>query len=148
MRRMLRVLSVLLPLLCVAQVLSAQDTGRGDQSRPANGFQLIQNYPNPFNPETTIPFTLGDALFVEGRTAIVSVRIFNLLQQVVAHPVALGHPSGEGVEVFQLEYARPGTFEAFWDGRDRSGREVASGMYFMQLTVNGESVVRRMVVRK
>ncbi len=148
MRRTLRVLSVLLPLRLAAQTLQAQGSGRDGQPRESNGFQLDQNYPNPFNPETTIPFTLGEELFVDGRPAVVSLRIFNLLQQVVAHPVAMGHPSGEGVEVIQLEYGQPGRYEAFWDGADFAGRQVASGIYFMQLTVNGERQVLRMIVAK
>ncbi|MNC95212.1 hypothetical protein D3C83_122770 [compost metagenome] len=47
-----------------------------------------------------------------------------------------------------LEYGTPGRHEAFWDGTDQSGRQVASGIYFMQLTVNGQSVSRRMYVLK
>lgn len=148
MRRTISVLSVLLLLVCTAESVSAQDTGRGSQTRQANGFQLDQNYPNPFNPETTIPFTLGEELFVDGRFPVVSVRIFNILAQLVAHPVALGHPSGAGVEVDQLEYTQPGRYEAFWDGTDRSGRQVASGIYLMQMTVNGVSTVRKMYVMK
>lgn len=113
-----------------------------------NGFGLEQNYPNPFNPETTIPFTLGDELFVDGRTPVVSMRVFNLLTQPVAYPTALGHPEGLGVELRNLVYTRPGRYEAFWDGTDQSGREVASGIYFIQLTVNGQSVTRRMLIQK
>ena len=148
MRRFLRVLSVLLPLFCAAQVLHAQDPGRDQPPRQGSGFQLEQNYPNPFNPETTIPFALGEELFVDGQPARVSLRIFNILSQLVAHPVALRHPAGEGVELIDLEFAQPGRYEAFWDGTDQSGRQVASGMYFMQLTVNGETAVRRMLVTK
>lgn len=148
MRRILRVLSVLLPLFCAAQVLSAQDPGRDTQVRRGNGFELDQNYPNPFNPETTIPFTLGEELFVDGTPVVVSLRIFNILTQLVAHPVALRHPAGEGVELNQLEFTQPGRYEAFWDGTDQSGRQVASGMYFMQLTVNGETAVRKMLITK
>ena len=122
MRRTMSVLFVLLPLVCTTEAVSAQDTGRGSQTRQANGFQLDQNYPNPFNPETTIPFTLGEELFVDGRAPVVSVRIFNILSQLVAHPVALGHPSGAGVAVDQLEYPQPGRYEAFWDGTDQMGR--------------------------
>ena len=148
MRRMLGVLSVLLLLLSTPGLASAQDTGRSTQSRQGNGFQLGQNYPNPFNPETTIPFVLGDELFVDGRPAVVSVRIFNVLAQLVAHPVALAHPSGEGVEVDGLEYIQPGRYEAFWDGTDQFGRQVASGIYLMQLKVNGVSLTRKMIITK
>lgn len=148
MRRTIGVLSVLLLSLVTANHLSAQDGVRPPAGEPANGFQLEQNYPNPFNPETTIPFTLREDLFVDGRAPVVTVRIFNLLQQLVAHPIAMGHPSGTGQELRQIEYTIPGRYEAFWDGTDQSGRQVASGIYFMQLTVNGRSETRKMYVLK
>ena len=113
----------------------------------ARGFDLQQNYPNPFNPETRIPFDLLEGLFSDGGTAVVSVRIYNVLQQFVAAPLALGHPSGQ-TPLIDLEYLMPGRYEAYWDGRDQSGREVASGIYFLQLTVNGVREVKRMYVAK
>jgi hypothetical protein len=147
MRRTLGVVLSVLLLLFGASALSAQSTGDPPAGQ-ASGFQLEQNYPNPFNPETKIPFVLTEDLFVDGRPVVVSLRIFNLLQQVVAIPSALGHPSGEGVPVRQLEYFMPGRYEAFWDGTDSSGRQVASGIYFMQLTVNGVSKTKKMYVLK
>ncbi len=133
--------------LVFASGIAAQDPGPPTRAA-RGGFELEQNYPNPFNPETTIPFTLGEELFADGAPVVVSLRIFNLLSQPVAIPVALSHPAGAGVEVRALEYTRPGRHEAFWDGTDQSGRQVASGIYFMQLTVNGQSVSRRMYVLK
>ena len=115
---------------------------------PPAGFGLEQNYPNPFNPETRIPFVLSEELFVDGRPPVVTIRIFNILQQVIAVPTALRHPLGEGVPVASLEYPAPGRYEAFWDGTDRNGRQVASGIYLMQLTVNGASQTRKMYVTK
>ena len=148
MRRIASVFSVLLFLFVAAESVSAQDSGPPVSSRQASGFELQQNYPNPFNPETTIPFVLHEDLFVDGRSAVVSVRIFDLLQQLVASPVALGHSSGEGAELIQLEYSQPGTYEAFWDGTDQAGRQVASGIYFIQLTVNGIGKLGKMYVLK
>lgn len=148
MRRIVGVLSVLLSMLLAAGGLSAQEAGQAGSAGQANGFQLEQNYPNPFNPETRIPFVLGEDLFADGGSVVVSLRIFNLLQQFVAAPVALGHPSGEGVPVLQLEYTQPGRYEAYWDGNDNSGRQVASGIYIMRLTVNGSSQIRKMYVLK
>jgi hypothetical protein len=113
-------------------------------SGQASGFDLQQNYPNPFNPETTIPFILHEGLFAEGLPAQVSMRIFNVLTAPIASPVALGHSSGEGVELIELEYTQPGTYEAFWDGTDQSGREVASGFYYVQLKVNGRLEMGRL----
>jgi hypothetical protein len=149
MRRSLRVSFVLLSIFgLTAFPSSAQETGRGGSSgQQASGFELHQNYPNPFNPETTIPFTLHEDLFADGRPVVVSVQIFNLLQQPVAVPVALDHPAGE-IRVSQLEYTTPGEHRTFWDGRDRAGNQVASGMYFVRLTVNGRSKYKRMLVTK
>ena len=87
MRRIVGVLSVLLLSCGATATLSAQEAGRDPPGR-ANGFQLEQNYPNPFNPETKIPFVLSEALFADGRPAVVTLRIYNLLQQMVAIPVA------------------------------------------------------------
>lgn len=148
MRRMIGVLPVLLFLFVAAEAVSAQDFGRPASSQQESGFELRDNYPNPFNPETTIPFVLHEGLFVDGRPAVVSIRIFNLLEQFLASPVALGHSSGEGVELMGLEYHQPGTYEAFWDGTDQMGRQVASGTLFLALTVNGVTKLSKITVMK
>ena len=121
------------------------DEGAGDQDL---GFRLGQNYPNPFNPETRIPFELLEPLFETGEPVTVSIRIFNILQQFVAAPVALGFMGGDGLPMMQLEYTSPGRYEAYWDGRDRNGNLVASGVYFVQMLVNGHTTWRKMFVAK
>ncbi len=146
MRRPCSVLIVLLSIVGLALPASAQQAG--STGKQDSGFVLEQNYPNPFNPETKIPFTLGDALFSDGKPVVVSVRIFNVLHQLITAPTALNHPRGEGVPLLDLEYPYPGRFEAYWDGRDQQGRQVASGVYFVQLNVNGRSQVRKMFVTK
>jgi hypothetical protein len=146
-----RILSVLplLVLLAPVQGVSAQvdPPDPAPSGEPQSGFTLGQNYPNPFNPETRIPFELHEGLFADGGTAIVSIHIFNVLVQPVASPTALNHPAGQAPLV-DLEYVSPGTYEAYWDGRDQFGREVASGIYFVQLTVNGQRDLKRMYVAK
>lgn len=142
--------------ICVAAFLFSGWVGTASaQERPPLvgerdfGFKLEQNYPNPFNPETRIPFELGESLFADGESVTVSVRIFNILQQFVGAPVALGSPGGDGLPLLQLEYTSPGRYEAYWDGRDRSGNQVASGVYFVQMLVNGRGpAVRKMFVTK
>ena len=132
--------------LCGVAPLPAQEPPRSEG--PRSGFSLEQNYPNPFNPETRIPFVLSPDLFAGGGDPVVTIRIFNILQQVVAVPTALRHPLGEGVPVANLEYSTPGRYVAYWDGTDMNGRQVASGIYLMQLTVNGVSQTRKMYVTK
>lgn len=124
---------------------------RGNNAPPGNrvrGFRLEQNYPNPFNVSTRIPFVLEGEIFEGGRSALVSIRIYNVLQQLVAVPTALDHPDGTAVPVDQLVYPEPGNKVAFWDGKDKNGRDVAAGIYYLQLIVNGESAVRKMVVTR
>ena len=139
-------------IFCVGVVLLlalglSPDSLFGQRSGRDRGSQLSQNYPNPFNPTTTIAFDLTAEDVREG-PAVVTLRIYNVLQQFVAAPKALNHPQGD-VPVEELEYSAPGHYETFWDGTDRNGRKVASGIYYYQLIVNGERFrVRKMVVTK
>jgi len=107
------------------------------------GFVLGANYPNPFREETRIPFELAPLLFEEGRPALVSARVYNILRQWVATPVALAHPAGDGAPAVDLEYLTPGRHELLWDARDRSGGRAPSGVYILEITVNGRAEVRR-----
>ena len=148
MRRFLRVLTGLLLILVAGlDPTSAQETGeRGSQQNP--GFELRQNYPNPFNPETRIPFSLGDELFSGGEPVVVSIRIYNVLQQLVASPTALHNPGSDGFPVSDMEYVTPGDYEAYWDGRDLEGNQVASGIYLLEMVVNGRASIIKMFVTK
>ena len=144
---MRRVFGVGVVLLLVLGLFPGSLFGQRSPNRE-RGSQLNQNYPNPFNPETTIPFVVLEEDLVGGKPAVVTLRIFNVLQQLVAVPKAMNHPTGD-VPVEELVYDSPGPKEAFWDGTDRSGRKVASGIYYLQLVVNGERRgLKKMVVRK
>ena len=132
------------PLAVTAQGTGSDASPRGQDP----GFELRQNYPNPFNPTTRIPFRLDPRLFEQGQPVVVTMRIFNVLQQLVAHPTALNHPDGNGVLVDGLEYRTAGQHEAFWDGYDLNGRQVASGVYYLQMIVNGQRRIMKMFVSK
>jgi len=147
MRRLSRVVLVLL-IMSVPAFASVSAQVVGETTQESGGFTLEQNYPNPFNPETRIPFVLHEELFADGRPIVVSMRIFNLIRQPVAVPQALNHPAGQGALLVQLEYDRSGRHEAYWDGRDFAGATVASGVYWVQLTVNGVSKAKKIIVTK
>jgi hypothetical protein len=109
--------------------------------------QLGRNYPNPFNPETTIPFELDPSLWAGGQQPVVSLRIYNVLAQLVAVPILQG--SGEPLENVHLVWNGTGQYAAYWDGRVRgTGREAASGVYVYQLVVNGRAFTERMTIVK
>ena len=140
MRRVLGV-GVVLLLLLSPHVLFAQGTGKG-RSR------MGSNYPNPFNPTTTIPFSLLEGDFRGGRPAKVTILILNVLQQEVAVPLAMDNPAGNG-QLRDMLFTQPGNYRAFWDGTDRTGRKVASGIYYAVLVVNGErDAPRKLLVTK
>jgi hypothetical protein len=144
MRRTLGVGVVLLlaALLSPSTVFGQQSSGERAKSR------LGQNYPNPFNPTTTIPFELFEEDFVNGKPAVVTIRIYDYLMRPVAIPLAKGHASGAAA-VENLEYTAPGSYQAYWEGTDRFGKKVASGIYLLEVVVNGRrEAPKKMVVAK
>lgn len=75
-------------------------------------FHLYANYPNPFNPETKITYDIAKPSWVE-------LKIYSLIGQEVA--------------VLVSELQGQGTYSVAWNGKDRGGRVVPSGIYFCQL---------------
>ena len=67
--------------------------------------ELKENYPNPFFPATTIPFEIGPEVCAKGRQPVVSLKIYNVLVQVVAIPV-LAAGSDERVDSLRLRCGR------------------------------------------
>ena len=91
-------------------------------------FELSQNVPNPFSShdgQTVIAYSLA-------KTALVDVRIFNLLGQEVA--------------VLRNEPQSAGRYTLSWNGRNKLGAIVPSGIYFYQVLADNVRMVRRMVV--
>jgi hypothetical protein len=120
---------------------------QAQESQQRDRVELGQNYPNPFNPETTIPFTLPARLFEGGAKPVVSLRVYNVLAQLVAVPILQG--SGEPLDNLKIEWNGTGAYAAYWDGKVQgTGREAASGVYVYQLTVNGQRITGKMTVVK
>ena len=106
---------------------------------------LGENTPNPFFPATLIPFSIRPEECTDGQQPVVSLKVYNVLVQVVAVPVL---QSGKG-EVLQNIRIPCGNHVALWDGRTVDGRtEPAPGVYYCQLTVDGVRFTRKMIVRK
>ena len=93
---------------------------------------LLANFPNPFNSDTYIPYQLHAPAHV--RLTIYDIR-------------------GALVRKIDLGYRAAGqyltsTSAAHWDGRDRRGQRVASGVYLYRLQAGPIAQVRKMVVVK
>jgi hypothetical protein len=117
--------------------------GQANLSPPR--IELKENYPNPFFPTTTIPFLIAPEVCTRGHQPVVSLKIYNVLVQVVAIPV-LANGSAERLDSLRL---RCGEYHAFWDGKYLDGRgEATPGVYYYQLTVDGERYTRKMIAQK
>jgi hypothetical protein len=125
-----------LPVAAQAQILS-----------PAPQAELKDPYPNPLGAATTIPFDLNQELCVRGHQPVVSLRIFNSLVQVVAVPVLVDSTgNSQPLELMRLNCGR---HRAYWDGKYLGGRrEAGTGVYYLQLTVDGGRLTRKMIVAR
>ena len=115
----------------MARVLAFLDpgaTGIADGETPsvADGFELAQNYPNPFNPETTIAYRLS------GGVQAVKLTVVDMLGRNVATLVDVRQGAG--------------AYTVTWDGTNRNGAPVPSGVYVYRLQVDGQSAVRKMTL--
>ena len=97
--------------------------------------KLKNNYPNPFNPETTIEFTLGTGhsgtLIAENH---VRIEVFNIRGQKVRTLVDRSLYYGE--------------HRVVWNGKDDTGNNVGSGVYFYRLTTPTHSEIKKMIMIK
>lgn len=94
----------------------------GSESVIPNEYSLEQNYPNPFNPTTTIKFSLPEV-------SAVKLTIYNTLGQKVTELV--NSTLGAGQHSYN------------WDASN-----VASGLYFYELSTNNFSSVKKMMLMK
>lgn len=109
-----------------------QSIGRAAAIPKPTETAIFTNFPNPFNPETWIPYQLA-------KPSNVSITIYNsrgaVVRELVFGMKAAGYYTGR-------------SSAAHWDGRNRSGERVSSGMYFYQFKTDSMSVLKKMVILK
>ena len=91
-------------------------------------YRLEQNYPNPFNPNTTIQYTVPISRKV-------SVKIYNVNGQLVN-------------TLINNEMVSAGTHKVMWNGKNKNGLSVSTGMYFYSLEWAGMKKVKSMTLLK
>ncbi len=106
-------------------VHDATDAGDPVIAAPPVRVELGQNHPNPFNPTTEITYGLPV-------TSPVRLEIFDVRGKLVRQLVDATQPAGRA--------------RAIWDGRDRAGHAMPSGVYFYRLRAGGTSLARRMLL--
>jgi len=92
---------------------------------PALQARLWQNAPNPFGTETSIRYQVDESRSV-------TLAVYDL--------------SGALVRVLETGRLEAGSYERSWDGRDRNGRKVATGVYFYRLKMGSITETKRMVM--
>ncbi len=93
-------------------------------SIPAD-YVLDKNYPNPFNSSTSIKFGLPEE-------SEVKIVIYDIVGRRVDVPVHGVMPAGYHVAV--------------WDGRNSTGKPVASGIYMIRMTAPDRTFDRKMIL--
>ncbi len=93
--------------------------------------QLLQNSPNPFNPTTSIKYFIPEQ-------ADITIKIYDMLGREVT--TLFNNKVGAGYHI------------TFWNGRDKYGQSVSSGVYLYRLTAynktNSFSKTKKMTLLK
>ncbi len=88
---------------------------------------LKPNFPNPFNSSTVISFQLMEKQQVR-------LDVYNIY--------------GEHIQTLKAENLFPGTYSVIWDGRNDSGNQVSSGIYFIRLKTGNFSATRKIILMR
>ncbi len=96
-----------------------------EKASPKLVFNLRQNFPNPFNPVTNIRFTIPEKCFV-------SLNVYDVSGRLVKTLVSKEIPAN----VYSIN----------WDGTNREGQNVASGVYFYRIVAGSFIAAKKMVL--
>jgi hypothetical protein len=99
----------------------------GSSNNIPKKFSLEQNYPNPFNPTTQIKFDIS-------KTLNVTLKIYDIL--------------GREVRTLVNEIKSAGSYSVMWDGKNNSGNQISSGVYFYRLEAGDFTGIKKMVLVK
>jgi len=92
-----------------------------------NVYALHQNYPNPFNPTTTIKYDIP-------KDTHILINIFDL--------------KGRLVKTLIDEYQISGFKTIKWDATNKTGQQIAAGMYIYRIKAGNYSETKKMVLLK
>jgi len=107
------------------------DPGTGGEEIQRPKFWLGQNRPNPFNPSTTIEYSVHGQT---GEKQMVQLEIYDLKGRLIRRLVSSSQPAG--------------THTTTWNGRDETGRQVATGVYLYRLRIADRSSMHKMLLIK
>ncbi|MCK4956412.1 MAG: hypothetical protein KAS49_02165 [Candidatus Cloacimonetes bacterium] len=103
--------------------------------------QLIGNYPNPFNPAVagagrSIGTTIKFSIVQKQQNEQTKIEIYNVKGQRIRElKIENAHFEGKRIMDEEIKY-----YSIIWDGKDRNGEPVASGVYIYQLKIDNKFV--------
>jgi len=106
--------------------------GKSENDTPSE-FYLGQNYPNPFNPSTKIKFTIPSVTLSEVEGSFVTLKVYDVLGNVVATLVDEYKPARS----YEVEF-----------NQVSENRNLVSGIYFYQLKAGDYFETKKMVLLK
>lgn len=90
-------------------------------------FGLSRNFPNPFNGQTNIEFRVA-------AKSLIKLDVYNIL--------------GQKIKTLVNEEKQPGFYMADWNGKNNSGENVNSGIYFIKFDSGSFSQTKKMILLK
>ena len=96
-----------------------------DQEISPSEFYLYQNIPNPVVSGTYIEYALPKATKI-------TLKVYDVM--------------GRAIRTLVTGSQNPGIYKIYWDCRDNSGNEVASGIYFYRMEAKGFRSTKKMIV--
>ena len=85
-------------------------------------FSVSQNYPNPFINQTKIHYGLPKDTYIR-------ITIYDIM--------------GREIVTLADEYKKAGYYTITWNGTNKSGRKVASGIYFYRVETDEKKIVKK-----
>ncbi len=112
-----------------AKLVTSVEDDNTVKAVPEN-FLLARNYPNPFNNGTVISFSVPQRL----ANSLTELKVYNI--------------QGKEITTLVSEQLPSGNYISRWEGRNNSGVNVSSGIYFYELKIGAERFVGKMNLLK
>ena len=90
-------------------------------------FFVSQAKPNPFRDNSRITYSIPQA-------SAVKIKIYNNL--------------GQEICTLKNENQLAGVYNIEWDGKDKAGRKLASGIYFLSCQAGQDKAIRKLVMTR
>jgi flagellar hook assembly protein FlgD len=87
----------------------------------------FQLHPNPTNCKTNIYFNIKSNSNIE-------LKVFNI--------------SGQLVDLLFNNICSAGQYYLTWEGIDLEGKKVSTGLYLIRLSINGTSIIKKLIIIK